>query len=290
MRSRLAALRRVGVSTVLLVALVGLPRVGTAQQVVDPIGSPTFGRTLVDAGGLRVQYFPPPGGGGPASADPDTWEDDGPPGWFRLSLTPQAHNDAPGAPGCTTSVTADPPLDYSLPSMWIRTDPAAPKGQDGQGGVVGVPTMVWIEGYAGESRTSPQVHAHVVNCVPGPIVDGVLHARADEHDYTAQVTYSPTTPVWSFGDPAGTSPVQSCASVSCPPGAGWSPALHTYLISSVNGGQNWPGRGPSFTISFSMGWNYRVITDVPGGARAGLIPDGRARVYPVRQVESLLTD
>jgi len=80
--------------------------------------------------------------------------------------------------------------------MSIRTDPPAPEGQDGLGGVV--------------------------DCRAGPVVNGVQHARPDEHDYTAQVTYAPTSPLWSFGEPAaGATASQSCAAVSCPPGVGW---------------------------------------------------------------------
>ena len=264
-----------------VVCLLFTGRPGLAQVGGDP-GSGGVGREVLQVGDMSVTYRAPTGTGG-NPADPDSFDTATSSGSYTVTLSGSGVPvSAPGAVGSCTPTSDSNAATLDLPSMWIRTSPPAPV-DGGLGGVVDIPTWAGVTGYRGGTVSGPVAHIRYTTCVLTPGVPPRISSREIEH--TAQLSYSSGAPTWDWND--------SCAShdPNCAFVGEWgdpegSSVNHTYAVSSL-GLLDVPYKGPSYIIHVHVPVTVLVSSDI--GSTPLADPEDRYRVFPVRQVQSVLT-
>jgi hypothetical protein len=279
---------RVAASAIVIASLALVPGVSQADPGAGAFGSgpasggaaPGFSGSVAGSG---FTITPVAAGGTATGSDPDTFEDATSAGQFDMELhyTGTSSGTAPAGSNCTPT---DGNASQNVPqeATFVRAIPSAPLDPDHDpGGVVNVPSLFYLIGYNGPV-TSPPVTASWHDCVDGQPVD---------RSVTATMTYWADSPSWDFGDTAG--PTMSPPCQDCPAPTGWAPMVHTYVVSSANE-QDWnplagQDRGHAFPVRFTYEWRYHGETD-RGEAQNGQVGQLRGRVYPVRQVQSVLVN
>lgn len=169
-----------------------------------------------------------------------------------------------------------------LPGFGIQTSPPSQ-------GVVGVPTWLWSDRYAGGQIPSQTVSGYYIDCprvpVPGA-TDGSTEVVTRRHDLTLQVDVWPVGYVWDFGD--GSRNAGTCAAANTP-GSCAQQALGVANASEVN--------NVYLSSSADHPDGYSIALTVTFGARIGINGawtflgtfDQQASLnYPVREIQTVL--
>lgn len=228
--------------------------------------------------GVNATWVPGTGGGG---SDPDSW-DEGTQGHYRVDLIGAGVSQidpVTGAVDCQASSRVAS-FDLQLPSMVLGTTPPGPADlPSGAGGVVDVPTFAWISaGPLSGTNTSSVSWTTCNGSTPVP------------QTLTATMSYQPSSIApwqWQWGDGA----IVSGSPSSVLGAAGTGAIQHTYERSSF-GQTFFPNKGQAYTIEFDYALDMTLTTSLNGSAASGqTFPHAsrRGRVYPVRDIQSILT-